>query len=447
MGSELRHCTIGDLCDSGFADLQTGPFGSQLHASDYADTGIAVVPTEAIRARRIDHSVLPRINEAKAHELRRHRLEAGDILFARRGAQATGRVALVRPSEEGFLCGTGAIRLRLGSEVCSDYVSHVLSSPATHAWLRTHAIGATMPNLNKAVIRSVPLSLPPMAEQMAIASFLTSFDDKLELNRRMNGTLESIARATFKSWFVDFDPVSKKMEGKTGGELGLPPDLAGLFPDSLEDSLLGPVPKGWPVVPLSSMIDVNPKYRLPRGSDAPYVEMSGLPTDGARVLKSRTRSIASGSRFRNGDVLVARITPCLENGKTALVDFLEPDQTAWGSTEFLVLHANAPASVEFAYCLGRSAAFRDYAVGSMNGSSGRQRAPAVAIARFPTVCPPAKLLECFAQVVGSFVRLMAANDRGRELLSALRSVLLPELISGDRDLDAAQSALSAPGRL
>jgi type I restriction enzyme S subunit len=144
---------------------------------------------------------------------------------------------------------------------------------------------------------------------------------------------------------------------------------------------------------------------------------------------------------------VARITPCLENGKTALVDFLEPDQTAWGSTEFLVLHANAPASVEFAYCLGRSAAFRDYAVGSMNGSSGRQRAPAVAIARFPTVCPPAKLLECFAQVVGSFVRLMAANDRGRELLSALRSVLLPELISGDRDLDAAQSALSAPGRL
>src|SRR6266403_1229628 len=111
--SEWKQTTIGALCDAGFAQLQTGPFGSQLHAYDYVHDGVAVIPTEAIRDRRIDHSVLPKITSSKAKELDRHRLSKGDILFARRGVQATGHIGCIREAEDGFICGTGAIRLRI----------------------------------------------------------------------------------------------------------------------------------------------------------------------------------------------------------------------------------------------------------------------------------------------------------------------------------------------
>lgn len=185
------------ICDAGVAELQTGPFGSQLHAYDYVGDGIPVVPTEAIRGRRIDHSVLPKISWAKARDLARHRLQPGDILFARRGVQATGHIGCIREAEDGFICGTGAIRLRVNrdrSEVESDFLSHVLANPASVDWFKFHAIGATMPNLNEGIIRSFPLKVPPLPEQRAIAHILGTLDDKIELNRRMGETLEAMAR-------------------------------------------------------------------------------------------------------------------------------------------------------------------------------------------------------------------------------------------------------------
>ncbi len=272
MASEWRGCTIGELCDAGVVELQTGPFGTQLHAHDYVEDGVPVVPTEAIRNRQIDHSVLPKISPGKAEELTRHRLELGDILFARRGVQATGHIGCVREAEDGFLCGTGAIRLRVrrgSSSVSPDFLSHVLANPASVEWFKFHAIGATMPNLNEGIIRSFPLQMPPLPEQRAIAHILGTLDDKIELNRRMNETLESMARALFKSWFVDFLPVRANMEARnrkartqTGDPLpapqnevarqagGLPKSLADLFPDSFEDSELGEIPKGWRVGPI-----------------------------------------------------------------------------------------------------------------------------------------------------------------------------------------------------
>src|SRR5713101_6003857 len=169
MADEWRATTIGELCDAGVAELQTGPFGTQLHAHDYVEDGVPVVPTEAIRNRRIDLSVLPKISPSKAEELARHRLEPGDILFARRGVQATGHIGCVREAETGFLCGTGAIRLRVrkhDSSVSPDFLSHDLANPASVEWFKFRAIGATMPNLNEGIIRSFPLQIPPLGEQL-----------------------------------------------------------------------------------------------------------------------------------------------------------------------------------------------------------------------------------------------------------------------------------------
>ncbi len=201
----------------------------------------------AIRGRRIDHSILPHVTSGKAQELARHRLQTGDILFARRGVQATGHIGYVRDAEDGFLCGTGAIRLRVNRAAGAldpDFLSHVLADPASVEWFKFHAIGATMPNLNEGIIGSFPLGVPPLDEQRAIAHILGTLDDKIELIRRMSETLEAMARALFKSWFVDFDPVRAKPETR---DHSLPKPLADLFPARLVDSELGEIPEGWKV--------------------------------------------------------------------------------------------------------------------------------------------------------------------------------------------------------
>ncbi len=136
-------------------------------------------------------------------------------------------------------------------------------------------------------------------------------------------------------------------------------------------------------------------------------------------------------RFMNGDTLVARITPCLENGKTAYVDFLPHGQVGWGSTEYIVLRSKPPLPDEFAYCLARATEFRDFAVQSMTGSSGRQRVPAESLSHFRVVSAPKPVAELFGRLVEPlFARASAATKESRTL-AALRDALLPRLMTGE----------------
>jgi type I restriction enzyme S subunit len=149
-------------------------------------------------------------------------------------------------------------------------------------------------------------------------------------------------------------------------------------------------------------------------------------------------------RFVNGDTLVARITPCLEYGKTAYVDFLKDEQVGWGSTEYIVLRPRPPLSTEFAYCLARSQEFRDFAIQSMTGSSGRQRVPAESLSLFSVVSPFKDVAQLFGRIVKPvFARASAATEESRTL-AALRDTLLPKLISGAlRVPDAERMAVRA----
>lgn len=172
--------------------------------------------------------------------------------------------------------------------------------------------GSAQPSLNRNYIYPIPIEVPHLSEQRAIAYILGTLDDKIELNRKMNETLEAIARALFKSWFVDFDPVRAKAEGRQPA--GMEAETAALFPDSFEDSVLGEVPKGWRVVPLPEAIEVNPARSLKKDTVAPYLDMANMPTQGHRAIEWIERPLGSGTKFVNGDTLLARITPCLENG-------------------------------------------------------------------------------------------------------------------------------------
>lgn len=298
---------------------------------------------------------------------------------------------------------------------------------------------SSVPGVNRNDLHLLPAIIPPLSEQQAIAEVLSALDEKIELNRRMNATLEAMARALFKSWFVDFIPVRAKMEGRTPD--GLSADIAAMFPDTLVDSPLGEIPKGWAVKTLADIVQLNPSERIPKDSVAPYLDMAALPTAGFFPEEPRPRKVSSGSRFKNGDTLLARITPCLENGKTAYITELEEQQIGWGSTEFIVMRPKAPCPPEYGYLLARDENFRTFAIQSMTGSSGRQRVPVEALGRYEIVTPSAPLMEKFAIFVQPMFEKSIAAMRENQTLSQLRDTLLPKLISGHLRVTDATSSI------
>jgi type I restriction enzyme S subunit len=398
-------------------ELQTGPFGSQLHAHDYVDQGVAVVPTEAIRNRQIDHSVLPKITSTKAKSLDRHRLRLGDILFARRGVQATGHIGYVREPENGFICGTGAIRLRIredNREVLPEFLSHVLANPASVEWFKFHAIGATMPNLNEDIIRTFSFSVPSIPEQRALAHILGTLDDKIELNRRMNETLEGITRALFKSWFVDFDPVRAKSEGR---DPRLPKAIADLFPDSFEKSELGEIPKEWVVKTIGELLELAYGKAL----KADNREHGTVPVYGSNgQVGWHDEKLVSGPGIvvgRKGNPGIVTWSP---------TDFFPIDTT------FYVIPKEGCRSFHFLFH-----ALQTHDLASLGADSAVPGLNRNLAYMDKQVVPSAQLMEKFDQAARVVFERIHQGDEESRTLAVLRDTLLPKLLSGELRVTAA----------
>jgi type I restriction enzyme S subunit len=351
--------------------------------------------------------------------------DAGTIVIGRVGSYC-GSVYI---SKQPCWVTDNAIRATAFNNNDQRFLFYLLSTLNLNGW----RAGSGQPLLNQEILNCIPVSIPDLPQQQIIAHILGALDDKIELNRRMNETLEEMARAIFKSWFVDFDPVRAKMDGhwKRGQSLPvLPADLYDLFPNRFVDSKLGKIPEGWEVMLLSEAIEVNPTRTLRKGELAPYLDMANMPTYGHTPDNVNMRLYGSGMRFANGDTLVARITPCLENGKTAFVDFLSDEQVGWGSTEYIVLCPKYPLPPEFGYCLARSSEFREFAIQSMTGTSGRQRVPAEVLSHFLLIFPSKDIAIQFGKNVQPLFSRIRETTRESRVLAALRDELLPKLISG-----------------
>ncbi|HEV2314652.1 MAG TPA: hypothetical protein VGR94_05060 [Candidatus Acidoferrales bacterium] len=168
-----------------------------------------------------------------------------------------------------------------------------------------------------------------------------------------------------------------------------------------------------------------------------------MPTHGHRALGWIQRSFVSGAKFANGDTLLARITPCLENGKTAFVDFLKEGEIGWGSTEFIVLRPRKPFPPEYGYCLARDEEFRDFAIQNMTGSSGRQRVPTDCFAQYPSVVPSDAIARRFGEIVRPVFAKAKANSEEAVTLAAVRDALLPKLVSGELRIGGAVKSVEA----
>jgi type I restriction enzyme S subunit len=274
-------------------------------------------------------------------------------------------------------------------------------------------------------LANLPITRLGWVEERAVATVLRALDDKIDLNRQMNTTLESMAQAILKDWFVDFGPTRAKIEGRAAY---LAKKVWELFPDRIEDA---GVPAGWRVRSLGDLIDVSPTESIQKGELAPYLDMAALPTQGSTTDLPILREYSSGTKFRNGDTLLARITPCLENGKTAFVHNLPSGKVAWGSTEFIVMRSIAPVPKPVSYLLARDPAFRRHAIQSMNGTSGRQRANTEAVARYP-VCVPDddRIWTALSSLLTPAFERISANAAEIQTLTETRDLLLPSLMAG-----------------
>ena len=434
MASEWPTTTISAIAEK----VAMGPFGSSIKVETFVPDGVPIISGQHLRDTRIDDAPgFNFITNEHAQRLANANVQRGDIVFTHAGN--IGQVAYI-PEDSEYTCYVISQRqfyMRCDrSKAIPEFVSVWFKSPEGQHQLLANSSQVGVPSIAQPVtyLRTIELPLPPLPEQRAIAHILGTLDDKIELNRRMNETLEAMARALFKSWFVDFDPVRAKMDGRwrPGGSLpGLPAHLYDLFPDRLVHSELGEIPEGWEVKTLGDVIEVNPKRSLRKGKVAPYLDMANMPTKGHTPDTVVDRAFGSGMRFINGDTLVARITPCLENGKTAYVDFLKNGEVGWGSTEYIVIRPKAPFPNEFAYCLARSDDFREFAIQNMTGTSGRQRVPTKALSRFLIPAPS----KCVAGSFGTFIQplIAQASEAVREsrTLAALRDTLLPKLVSGE----------------
>jgi type I restriction enzyme S subunit len=282
--------------------------------------------------------------------------------------------------------------------------------------------GAAIPSLSREVFYEIPVLLPPIETQRRIASILGAHDDLIEVNRRRVVVLEEMARGLFEEWFIRF-----RFPGHEGLEI--------------HETAEGPIPEGWAWRPAIDLVEFDPRTRVPKDGLKPFIPMGLLDTVSSVIAAPEARGGNSGAKFKNSDTLFARITPCLENGKTGIVRDLGGDGVGFGSTEFIVMRG-ARVGPAFTYCLSRLPAFRMHAQGSMTGASGRQRVRTDSVALFNIATPSTNdMFDAFEKVCWPMLELVGRLGVSTSRLAASRDLLLPRLISGQLSVEGAKLEL------
>ena len=296
--------------------------------------------------------------------------------------------------------------------VADDYF---LMSYIQSANISGYITGTAQPKLSQANLKAIRLSLPPYQIQHKIAAVLSAYDDLIENNTRRIKILEDMAGTIYRQWFVEF---------RFPGHENLP----------MVESELGLIPEGWEVVAASEAISINSKTSVPRDTRKPFVPMKSATEHSMLITEVEERTGSSGAKFKNGDTLFARITPCLENGRTGFVQFLPSDDViALGSTEFIVLRSKT-LNPYFVYLLAQTHEFRENAIKSMTGATGRQRVVNQCFDNYFLSNPDQDTLRRFECIIAPLFRKVQNLWERNTNLSKTRDLLLPKLISGDLDV-------------
>jgi len=444
MSSEWQSTTLGQICAAQGGAIQTGPFGSQLHTSDYKEIGIPVVMPTNIGDGGIVESGIARIAQVDVDRLSQHKLRMGDIVFSRRGDVTKN--ALIREHEAGWFCGTGCLKVRLGDEsiATARFISHCLRLPDIKDWLVRHAVGATMPNLNTAILSAVPIFLPPLQVQRDIAALLGALDDRITILRETNATLQAIAQALFKSWFVDFDPVRAKQAGLAPE--GMDEATAALFPDAFEESASGLLPEGWQMRPISEVVEgvYDGPHATPPEADAGPVFLGIKNLTGTALDFSDIRHINEADWAK----WTKRVTPQAGDivfSYEATLGFfalIPPDlRCCLGRRLALIRPKSEQGAGHFWFHQFVAAPFQALLTKHTIQGATVNRIALKEFPSYPVLVPPLPLQMAFHEVASSVWAKIQRNQAQAQTLAALRDALLPRLISGQLRLPEVSASL------
>ena len=416
------YCTLADACSS----VDYG-----LTASASRDSsGPRFLRITDIVSGHLDWNNVPyaKVDNATA---KKYELHNGDIVIARTGASTGASMYIKEPPPAVF--ASYLVRLQAKSEFDSRFLAYYLKSPLFWQFIRG-VLGdkSAQPNASASTMSAAPLHAPKdKSEQRAIAHILATLDDKIELNRRMNETLEAMARALFKSWFVDFDPVRAKMEGR---DPNLPQHLADLFPDRLVDSELGEIPEGWTVRRLGE-VAVQRRSGAKPGEidpDTPYIALEHMPKRCIALSEWDTADGLASSKFRfeQGDILFGKLRPYFHKVGVAALDGV-------CSTDIVVVSPASPDWFGFVLFHISSPEFVDYTDAVSTGTR-MPRTKWTDMARFKIAMPNRELTKTFTGLVQPWVNRIASAIHESRTLAAQRDALLPKLISGQIRIRHAQ---------
>ena len=427
--SGWRTMTIEDIAEK----VAMGPFGSSIKVETFVPEGVPIISGQHLHGSRVDDGPgFNFISNEHAQRLANANVMRGDIVLTHRGT--IGQVACIPENSQfdRYIVSQSQFYIRCNrSKAIPEFVTMYFRSHEGQHQLLANTSQVGVPSIAQPVtyLRTIEIPIPPLSEQRAIAHILGTLDDKIELNRRMNETLEEMARALFKSWFVDFDPVRAKMEGR---DPGLPKHLADLFPNRLVASELGLIPEGWEVGCFGDIVDQIRDNENPLASPDTVFHHFSIPA----FDKNQWPQIERGediksqkSRVPPGVILLSKLNPEVE--RVWFVD-VASDERAICSTEFLVLQARQPFQRSYVYCLARAPFFRQQIESLVTGTSkSHQRAPAGAVLDLEAIIPSIPVIRAFDQQASVLLDRTVGYRRETITLAAQRDALLPKLVSGE----------------
>lgn len=402
---EWKEYKIGDV-----ASVQTGPFGSQLHNKDYVLRGTPIVTVEHLGEREFSTQNLPCVSEEDKERLRKYTLTEGDIVYSRVGS--VDRCSYVSTKENGWLFSGRCLRVRSDISVCSLFLYYYLQQENVKQSIRNIAVGATMPSINTKLLSEIRVSIPSLNIQKRIASILSSLDDKIEVNRKINENLEQQAQALFKSWFVDFEPFKN-------GEF--------------VESELGIIPKGWRVERIEDLSQKMASGGTPKSLNKDYYlgNIKWYSTkelkdcflfDSEKHISEDALKNSSTKMFPEGTVLMAIYASPTVGRLGILTNPATFNQAAVG----IVPKENVGSEFIYLSLLSERTNLNNLASGA-----AQQNLNVGIVKNYNILVPEQKALDRFNRLARSYFLLLKKNTEESRRLAELRDTLLPKLMSGE----------------
>jgi type I restriction enzyme S subunit len=441
MQTEWPTVRVEDIAEK----IAMGPFGSNIKVETFVETGVPVISGAHLRGVRLEDGDFNFVTDEHAERMKNSNVFRGDVIFTHAGN--IGQVAYIPPNSlyARYVISQRQFYLRCDlSKADPAFVSYFFHSNEGQHKLLANASQTGVPSIARpsSYLKTIELSLPPLTEQRAIARILGALDEKIELNRQQNETLEAIARALFKAWFVDFEPVRAKTEGRwqRGQSLpGLPAHLYDLFPDRLVDSELGEIPEGWRKGSLGE-VAVHPRRSVQPGEikdETPYIALEHMPK---RCIALAEWGVANGLEsnkyeFKHGEILFGKLRPYFHKVGVAPIDGV-------CSTDIVVIAPKLPIWFGFVLAHASSDAFVEY---TNAGSTGTKmpRTSWTEMARYTVILPHEDVAAAFNQHVQAASEEITAKIHESKSLAQLRNTLLPKLISGELRVPDAERIVGA----